>query len=236
MEPMTLPQLLQRAESPAEAWEILVTEGALPEALFDDPNRRFECSQCFGRGKGAHYARPMFRPAGIDYGDPAFQNVCGRCAGRRSYPHPDSVTAAWRFAKVHKDLLRVETLVQEALADLRRQGIPAPPVERFSYNAVAPHLFETEWRGTDSTVLQLTPAWEISEPTADLYERDASADEMHAIWTGQCVSVNVNGRVIWYGEGARWFRPLPALAATLYDPQVRVWEIEPKRVVLLWPV
>lgn len=126
--------------------------------------------------------------------------------------------------------------MQDALTGLRAQGVVVPHVSQFSYNAVASHLFETEWRGGGATVLQLTPAGTISEPSADLYERGASAEEMHAVWTAHCVTVNVNGQVIWYGEGARWFKPLPALAAILYDPHARVWAIEPTRVVLLWPV
>ena len=233
---MTFADLCARAETPAQAWEILLTEGHLPEEALDSPARRFECGLCFGRGNGVLRSEPVFRPAAIDYYDAPFERPCPRCQGAATFAIPDSLEAVWAFVRNYPRYLAVEALVHAAQHELRARGLKVPSVP-VAYNPMSSVAYRYFHRGTVSLAFDavgvLLPCY------AEQNEARTGLMESARLDAQRCHTVTADGRHLVQGplDGVWEERePVASWQALHTYPEVCWWEIWHGKAVLLWRV
>lgn len=98
-------ELRGRVETPAEYWELFVTEGYLPETWASDPRRAFACLHCLGTGVVNELS-------------------CGTCGGVCRKPYPNTYTAVESVARECRAMLQAEALLPQALGEFKALGFP----------------------------------------------------------------------------------------------------------------
>ena len=111
---LTYESFLERAESPQEGWELLATEGVIPDHWIDDPRRRFPCPKTQSRQVSPAEARTGLASYRIQ--------VCPACNGAGVLPRPATLRNVWAFAQMRDHVVRAEALVLESYQPIREFG------------------------------------------------------------------------------------------------------------------
>lgn len=155
---LTYESFLERAETPQEGWELLATEGMIPDSWLDDPRRLFPCERVvYARDDGS--VNPIF-------GTRRVSQPCPVCAGRGSLPHPKTLRNIWAFAQIQDHVVRAEALVLESYQQLREFGFDLTQPRTISWVATDARPAEDHYilraYETSSVVLSgipLRPEW-----------------------------------------------------------------------------
>lgn len=118
---LTYESFLERAETPQEGWELLATEGVIPDRWIDDPQRRFACERT--RYIPDHEPDPPNNPF---FGVRRRVKPCPDCAGTGHLPHPKTLRNVWAFAQMRDHVVRAEALVLESYHQIREFGFALP--------------------------------------------------------------------------------------------------------------